>query len=137
MSDNNEIGVGVLRDDGSMETTMPSGVVFISRPRANDDITLLQAPEPEQPPTAPFAGQWDPTDEHETKFGFRFGRGRITITVTHDPFRDDDVMRVRRWLVDSLKAWPHPDAPRTDDEADYPVWRERCYRDLCEEKTRR
>jgi hypothetical protein len=73
-------------------------------------------------PIPPFRGQWQRGFEHETMLELKcLGH---TIKLSKSPGAGDEV---ERWLVETLHLWPHPDAPVSPDETDYPTWRNRQY----------
>ncbi len=74
----------------------------------------------------PFAGTWERGEEHESKL--TFGTGLVTITVSCALGQGRDAMEL--WLVETLKAWPHPMAPVSKDEHNYPFYRNEEYQRL-------
>lgn len=84
--------------------------------------------------TAPFAGAWTAGEEHEIKKTF-YGPYQLSITL-RGPFSgilSSDSQKINEfvlWLIDTLKCWPHPEAPRGDREHNYPSYREREYAEL-------
>ncbi len=81
--------------------------------------------EKELQPIAPFRGQWERDDQHEAMLRMHSGGYKISIGF---PWCDGKILE--RWLVETLWLWPHPNAPVSPDETDYPNYRNRCYAKL-------
>jgi hypothetical protein len=72
----------------------------------------------------PFKDQWIRESEHETKMVLSAPGYRIVI---EHPWATNDL---EKWLVETLHIWPHPDAPRSEGEYDYPGYRNAVYAKL-------
>ena len=77
--------------------------------------------------SGPGAGGWIRGEEHETALMLRHPKLGYTISIG---YRWCDGDELKRWLVETLKMWPHPDAPRTDDEYNDPEYRQQKYAKL-------
>lgn len=96
---------------------------------------LDEAIKANAPMAVPGLGHWQRGEEHESKMTVsnpelgcslvvNVGRGSLP-SAANAKGRD-----VERWLVQTLQMWPHPNAPRADNEHDYPAYRTKAYRRL-------
>lgn len=79
---------------------------------------------------APGIGSWQRGEEHESMMRFDNPVLKLGFTVhASSPLLGGPDYRLAfvRWLVESLQVWPHPNAPRSQNEYDYPRYRQEQY----------